>query len=286
MSSFGRYTPRRRRGDEEQHEGGGLPVIPLMIIVVFAGLLLGGLLAHFFGSRGSVSQTAMNPPPVTPIPSATPMPPITPRPRPSRTPRPRASATMRPSSKPAKRVAKAAPSPTATATASSPASPQPTPTAVALKPQTPQPALTARPVVVPTTTARATLQPLAKPVLRTLPPVVTESPRTPKPRRQVSRIVALRVPRTPDGVVRAYLSALAAGRQTTATTYLASGSPTEASFMRGARITDIRSTSNGDGTYNVTADVIARGGRYRIIATVAALPYGMLITDHFSIKPP
>jgi hypothetical protein len=85
--------------------------------------------------------------------------------------------------------------------------------------------------------------------------------------------------------VRAYLNALAHGRREAATNYLASGSPTEESFMRGARIADIHTVDNGDGTYNVTADVIARDGRYRVIATVAALPYGMLITDHFAMRP-
>jgi hypothetical protein len=96
----------------------------------------------------------------------------------------------------------------------------------------------------------------------------------------------LHLPTTPDAVVRAYLSDLAHGHTDAAAAYLASGSPTEEGFMHGARIAAIHSVNNGDGTYNVTADVVTRNGRYRVIATVAALPYGMLITDHFSMKPP
>lgn len=258
-----------------------------MIIVVFAGLLLGGVLAHFFGSRESVAQQAMNPPPVTPIASPTPMPAVTQRPRPARTATP--EATRSPRTKP-KRGSRTPATPSVQPSSSA----QPTPSVVALQMQTPQSLFTARPIVLPTATARSATAVLAAPVPHGLPPVVTEPPRTPppapapptpRPRQPVSGIVALHLPSTPDAVVRAYLSELARGHSDAAAAYLASGSPTEESFMRGAQITDIRTVNNGDGTYNVTADVITRDGRYRIVATVAALPYGMLITDHFSMKP-
>lgn len=88
----------------------------------------------------------------------------------------------------------------------------------------------------------------------------------------------------PDAVVRAYLYALARGNAAEAASYLASGEPAEP-FMRGARIEALQSTSNGDGTYLVTADVRASSGEYRITCTVAALPQGMMITDHFYVKP-
>ncbi len=55
--------------------------------------------------------------------------------------------------------------------------------------------------------------------------------------------------------------------------------------MRDARVGDVESTSNGDGTYLVTADVHAATGSYRVTCTVAALPQGMVITDHFYVKP-
>jgi hypothetical protein len=102
--------------------------------------------------------------------------------------------------------------------------------------------------------------------------------------RPLGNTVALHVPKSPEGVVRAYLSALVHGNDVEATQYLASGSPTE-QFMRGGHVEDISSVDNGDGTYQVTADVSTREGRYYVIATVAALPYGMLITDHYHIKP-
>ena len=67
---------RRRRSDDES--GGGLPLFPLVLVVILAGLLLGGALAHFFGgSKGAPSATpiplAALPSPVqrlAPIPTA------------------------------------------------------------------------------------------------------------------------------------------------------------------------------------------------------------------------
>lgn len=87
----------------------------------------------------------------------------------------------------------------------------------------------------------------------------------------------------PNAIVRAYLYALAHGDTLQATSYLASGEPAEP-FMRGARVGEIQSTNNGDGTYLVTADVRARTGEYRVTCTVADLPQGMVITDHFYVK--
>ena len=89
----------------------------------------------------------------------------------------------------------------------------------------------------------------------------------------------------PTEVVRAYLYALARGNTAQAISYLASGSPEEPFMRDGARIGAIESTSNGDGTYLVTADVRTRSGHYRVTCTVAALPQGMVITDHFYVKP-
>lgn len=268
-----RYTPRRRRGDEEQHEGGGLPVIPLVIIVVFAGLLLGGLLAHFFGSGGSGAQQAMSPSLVSPIPSPTmilsPTPFVrhrhTPAPKPATTP----SATPSPSLKPSA----AKPVIQAVATA--------TPTANA------QPEMKATPIIAPVATQ--------------LPVVITASPQPPPPPRVApapaasARPVAMarvapphhvRGMQTgdPTDVVRAYLNALSHGNESQASSYLESGEPAEP-FMRNAHIVDMQSANNGDGTYLVSADVHARSGKYRVTFTVAALPEGMVITDHFYVKP-
>ena len=47
---------RRRRLEEES--GGGLPLFPLVLVVILAGLLMGGLLAHFLGGSKSVTRSA------------------------------------------------------------------------------------------------------------------------------------------------------------------------------------------------------------------------------------
>lgn len=87
--------------------------------------------------------------------------------------------------------------------------------------------------------------------------------------------------------MRAYLYALSRGARAEAENYLASGSgaPSEDFMANGGRIADVRSSPNGDGTYRVIADVRAASGEYYITFTVAALPQGMLITNHFYIKP-
>lgn len=89
----------------------------------------------------------------------------------------------------------------------------------------------------------------------------------------------------PTDVVRAYLYALARGNDSQASRYLASGEPEEPFMSDGAHVGDIESSNNGDGTYLVTADVRAKSGNYRVTFTVAALPEGMVITDHFYVKP-
>jgi hypothetical protein len=281
MSSFGRYTPRRRRVDEEERESGGLPVIPLMIIVVFAGLLLGGLLAHFFGGRGSPSRQAMNPanpPPVTPVSIATPLV-ATPHARPSgKTSRhPTPHATPPPSASPSPSVSPARPS----------AKPTPSISAIAVLPRKPQKTLAPNSIAI--ATATASTAPLTAPAATpTLQAVVTASPTRPTPfaihRPPLSRTVSLREPRTPEGIVRAYLTDLARGDRDAAASYLSSGAPTE-DFMRGGHVGSITTFNNGDGTYQVTANVSTPDGRYYVIATVAALPYGLLITDHYHIRP-
>ncbi len=87
--------------------------------------------------------------------------------------------------------------------------------------------------------------------------------------------------------MRSYLDALARGDRSGAENYLASGSgaPSEDFMQDHARIADIRSAANGNGTYRVTADVRATTGEYYITFTVATLPQGTLITEHFYIKP-
>jgi hypothetical protein len=281
MSSFGRYTPRRRREEEEEREGGGLPVIPLMIIVIFAGLLLGGLLAHIFGGTTATAQLPLTPPPVTPVAVATPSAHArAPRLRPKRVAAAQPLSAPRPS-----RGRKPAPQ-----TSTTPP-PSATPITIAVQPNSPKPRkpLAAHPVSYESGAPAVHVEPLSSAASATLPPTATPSPAT-RPadetthERSLANTVALHVPKSPEGVVRAYLSALVHGDDNAAAQYLASGSPTE-QFVRGGRIEDVSSVDNGDGTYQVTADVSTRDGRYYVIATVAALPYGMLITDHYHIKP-
>lgn len=285
MSSFGRYTPRRRREEEEEREGGGLPVIPLMIIVIFAGLLLGGLLAHFIGGSESATQEPENPPPVTPIAIATPAAaPTTQRPGERRVAILQPSSTRYPSPKPRPTLTPR-PTPSSSLTPSFTS----TPIVIAVQPKPPRPRkpFAAHPIAYGSGAPTANVEPLNSPASATLPPAPTESPRAAAEtvrERPLANTVALHVPKSPAGVVRAYLSALVHGNDTAAATYLASGSPSE-QFVRGGHIEDISSVDNGDGTYQVTADVSTNDGRYYVIATVAALPYGMLITDHYHIKP-
>ncbi len=86
-------------------------------------------------------------------------------------------------------------------------------------------------------------------------------------------------------LVRSYLEALAHGDRTTASTYLAGGSPSE-TFMNGeAQIESVRSTPGSNSGYQVTADVKSGGVEYYGTFTVVPGPSGLQITDHYWIKP-
>jgi outer membrane biosynthesis protein TonB len=262
-----REAPRRRRSDDDSNGGGGLPLVPLILIVIFAGLLLGGLLAHFFGGPRTpmTAPTAMARASITPLPSPTVAPSASPplafSPSP-RTPHPSPSPAARPAHKPAA-----------------------TPTPIA---QTPAP--TAKPKVHPSPSASAMAEITPAP-LRPAPlrPAATASP----PAHVATRAVATPTPAVvaatgvdqATGVVRSYLGALARGDRTAAAGYLAHGAPNENFMDSSAHIESIRSASNGGQQYTVTADVQTSSGEYYITFTVAPGPGGMQITDHYSIKP-
>ena len=222
--------------------------------MILAGLLLGGVLAHFFGGSNTTqrpAQTALaqgSVPPLTPLPSAPPMTSATPSPTaiPTRTPPPTESPV--PTKKPVK------PTPTSTPSAA--------PVASATSTRAPAPIATAtRKAIV------ATARPIA---------VATSEPAAP--------------PKPPAGdpaasLVRSYLEALAHGDRATAGTYLASGSASE-TFMSGeAQIESIRSTPQSNSNYLVTADVKSGGVEYYATFTVAPGPGGLQITAHYWIKP-
>ncbi len=261
--------PRRRRieyDDGGDRGGGGLPIFPLVIAVILLGLLLGGVLAHFFGGGPAVrvptplpSITALPTPIATETPvAATPSP--TPRPTPKRTPRPTSTPsalpTATPSSAPASAVIIITPAPASLRPAATP------------KPATPKPAVTLPPAVAKTTAPRPTRAPR---------PTASPTPLNPQNATGSSGASA---------VVRAYLSAMMHGNRALATSYLESGVPTETFLQPGTIVNDVSATPNADGTYRVTADVVDPNNQeYFITFVVAPGAYGMRITSHYSIKP-
>jgi len=267
--------PRRRRADEDlgKSGGGGLPLFPLILVVIFAGLLLGGVLAHFLGGRSGASQ---KPAPAVAYTNA-PLPPPTPQRKPS-TPQPRASAaattkptphaspapTTRPSPKPA-RSAEPSPTPSAKTAAAKTAAPKSSVSAAsrAVVYITPAPMARKSPAAAPAT-ARPTAAPAA---------AATVAP------NYVSASAGDAV-----GIVRSYLGAIARGDRATATSYLAHGLPSEGFMDPTSRILSIRPEKSGNQQYKVTADVQTSTGEYYITFRLEPGPGGLQITDHFAIK--
>ncbi len=245
---------RRRRLEEES--GGGLPLFPLVLVVILAGLLMGGLLAHFLGGSKSVTRSAPTAVAVVPSPAATPAPiPTSPRPQATPVPSPSATPTLRPTASPAA-TASQAPTPTrsrksVTVVAAVPARVRPTPQ----PPSPPTPSRTPTPKVVATVAAS-----------RAKPPAGPADDRA-------------------SALVRSYLQALARGDRSGAASYLASGAPNETFMTPESHIESIRSSSVGPQQYRVTADVQTASGEYYVTFTVEQSPGGLAITDHYSIKP-
>ncbi len=242
-----REPPRRRRMDEEP-PGRGLPLFPLIVVVILAGLLLGGVLAHFFGGntpRPEPSRVAVAPSPLSAygaaVPSAMPTESPTPAQRPSPTSRP--SPTPRPSPSASPRV-----SPSAT-----PAVAATTVAAVTSKPAT------ARPLGA--SSHSATAAPVAP------------APVTPAPAAS-----------SDDGavwVVRSYVQAVARGDRAAAANFLMHGSATEPFLSADSQIESIRSAALGDSRYNVTADVRTDSGEFRGTFTLEQGASGLQISDHY-----
>jgi hypothetical protein len=252
--------PRRRRlqPKEPKKGGGGIPIFPLIVLVVFAGLLLGGALAKFFGRGAPVSTPA---PTFTPLPYAEPTPTFAPRATPHRIASPSASTS---------------PSPTPTASATPSASKPGTPSASPAATATP----TAHPSVIYLTSA-------PKPS-----PAKSAAPKTSSP---IPTVAATSTPVLTTGsatadrassIVRAYLAAVLRGDESTATGYLAKGLPNESFFTTGAKITDVETTHNADGTYTVAVDISAPSGEYYETFKLAEGPggLGLQIVDHYAIK--
>jgi hypothetical protein len=255
--------PRRRRLDPEPPKRGGIPIIPLMVLVILGGLLLGGLLTKFFGTGGAQAPTPA--PTFTPLPgvSATFAPTFSPVPPPTTSPRPSPSRSHAPTATPlpsATLLPGTTPAPTAKAVvvASHP-TPRSTPAVVILTP-TPIPAHA----------------PTMPPATATPPAVVVAPTSTPV------LITGSNSAEHASAIVRAYVASLARGDSATAAGYLASGLPTE-SFINpnvSVNVADLRTSRNNDGSYSVTAQIITSKGTYFASFTLRTGAYGMQITEH------
>jgi hypothetical protein len=261
-----REPPRRRRMSDESN-GGGLPLFPLILVVVLAGLLLGGVLAHFLGGSNARSAASPVPVAVAPTPLSTPyslLVPTSPSPRRHETPTPLPSAT---------------PTPLASASPTTTPAIRPSPKIVA----------TPKPVATPhTNLERVAVKATPATVVATATPAVahvatpTPAP-VPKPARAAPAVVA--GDDRAAGVVRSYLEALARGDRSAAAGFLASGAPSETFMNAGSRIESIHSANVGAEQYKVTADVQTGSGEYYVTFTLVAGPGGLQITDHYAIKP-
>ena len=240
-----------------------------MVIVVFAGLLLGGLLAHFFGGSTILPKAGPNSQPAVAVASPTPFALLKPA---HVSPSPRSSARPSPKTSPSPKSSPSAkPSPSSPASPAASASPSPKPT------------------TSPVPSARATLAvvtpaPVRTPAKRAVA-VVTAAPATPA-RASAATPAPNYVAAGPDqaaGIVRSYLGAMARGDRATATSYLAHGLPGEAFMDSSARIVSVRPASAGS-QYKVTADVQTSSGEYYITFTLEQGPGGLQIVDHYAIK--
>jgi len=237
-------------------------MFPLIVLVVFAGLLLGGGLAKLLGRGGSPSPA----PSFTPLPGATvaamTSPAAVPSRGPSPSPRPSALSSVRPSpSSPA--TSSPSPSPALSASAKPSPTPKATPTVLIMTP-TPAPARTARPN--PPTAAAA---PTATPA-----PLPTPTPATITGAASSDHALA---------IGRSYVSALIDGQAPVATGYLTSGLATE-TYLQGGKIADMDVAKNPDGSFRVSARVSAPSGTYLLTLRIVSTSLGMQITDHSATK--
>ncbi|MDQ2865376.1 MAG: hypothetical protein M3R51_04065 [Candidatus Eremiobacteraeota bacterium] len=257
--------PRRRRLPPDRPGGSGIPIFPLILVVIFAGLLLGGLIAHFSQKRDGVVPAAASPLAITPIPAITPSPSITPsapvnRPSSSASPLLKTTRTASPvPSQPASAAAKRSSFPSASAV----------PSVIIVTPEPKRPTETA---------AAASAMPVEGTPGQGASALKSEPPTGSVQGPSISSNDAA-------GVVRGYLSALARGDESTAASYLRSGLPSETFMSAAARITSIRSARSGDGTFSVSADIKTSDGEYFENFTVQSGENGLQIIDHTAIKP-
>ena len=125
----------------------------------------------------------------------------------------------------------------------------------------------------------------------------TPAPKTPAPKTPPPTSVPTATP-TPvlaagpatgehaSAIVRAYLAAIGRNDEATATGYLQRGLPNESFLTSAAKITDLETVRNVDGTYTVKADITTPSGEYYETFNLAQGPggLGLQITQHFAIK--
>ncbi|MDP9023768.1 MAG: hypothetical protein M3N13_00145 [Candidatus Eremiobacteraeota bacterium] len=252
------YPRRRRLAPDEPPRGGGIPIFPLIIVVIFAGLLLGGLIAHFSQKRDNSVAAASPFPGVTPINGGAPLATVTERPT------PKAAVAGPPSPHP---------TPHASPRASNSAEPLPSPS------PKPSHASSLTPVKTPST----------RPSVIIVTPPPSRLPENTIAPKSASTPVAAENPKisTNDatGVVRGYLAALTRGDESSAASYLASGLPNETFMTTAARVVTVNTAKNTDGTFKVSADIQTPTGEYFETFTVATGSNGLQIVDHTAIKP-
>ncbi len=245
-----------------------MPLFPLVLVVILAGLLLGGVFAHFFGSPRAPSSAptaiaALASPTPTPVPIFTASPTAAPASTPSARAKPLPSTAPKATRRPAKTPAKIlTPAPTTS-----------TPT------ETPTPTKTPAPTKTPTPTKTSTVLG----VVTSASPISRSSSAPPAASVTVSPLGSAQG--RASAVVRSYLQALSHGDRATAATYLAHGLPSETFMNPDAHIESIRSANIGAQQYRVTADVQTTSGEYYVTFTVENGPLGLQITDHYAIKP-
>ncbi len=200
-----------------------MPVLLLGLLVVLAGLAIGG-----FAGR----LTAMHAHLPTSVPSISPIPTVTPSLAPLATPTPKTTPSPKPTPSP-----KASPTPKATPSS------------------TPSPMPTSKPSASPSPTERPSPSPTPA-IVRTPKPVL-HSPRasvekTARPSPVPSSTIAGSAARA---LVRVYLADLARGDSTSASALLASGSPD--TFIDGTlQMGTVMSVPTADGAQSVTAHII------------------------------
>jgi cytoskeletal protein RodZ len=250
--------PRRRRLEPEPPKRGGIPIIPLMILVVLCGLALGGLLTKFLGTGGAQAPT--------PAPSFTPLPEAT------------ATFTSAESSPPSPSPTPSAKgSPAAKASATSKTSPSPSPNSNASPESKPKPKATQVVIVLTPTPAATHVTSMPAATATATPPAIAAAPTT-----TPVLITGANTSEHAEAIVNAYVGALARGDSSTAAGYLASGLPTETFINPNVtvNVSDMRSTRNNDGSYNVTAQIVTSKGTYLTTFVLRMGAYGLQITEH------